>query len=409
MANKIFDFKTPQERDDTFIALFVVLLFVAFILRYTGCSESDINNIVPELNAAPAVVTNNSSDRDGDGIINVNDKCPNIAGLEINNGCPPDADGDGLHDQEDKCPEQAGKVINNGCPMDRDGDGVVDSKDNCPKLKGEAKNNGCPLSRDSDGDGTMNEKDKCPNIAGSKDNNGCPLDADNDGIPDKYDNCPEKAGVKSNKGCPLDADGDGIADKDDKCPNEKGTLRDKGCPVDTDRDGVYDKDDKCPRLKGIATNGGCPPDSDGDGIYDKDDRCPNKKGIKANNGCPEVVIEKADKEILDKAIQNVEFQVNRATLKPSSVSILDQVVTILKKYPDYKVSISGHTDNVGNDAENMTLSTERAKTCYNYFIGKGINKNRLSYKGFGETKPKAPNDTAANKRKNRRVEFELNY
>ncbi len=138
------------------------------------------------------------SDRDGDGVYDKDDACPDVKGLEKFNGCP-DTDGDGIIDSEDACPEVAGLASLQGCP-DADGDGVTDAKDACPTVAGLAALNGCP---DKDGDGVADKDDKCPEVAGPADNNGCPYpDTDKDGVYDKDDACPEVAGPASNQGCP---------------------------------------------------------------------------------------------------------------------------------------------------------------------------------------------------------------
>ena len=72
-----------------------------------------------------------------------------------------------------------------------------------------------------------------------------------------------------------------------------------------------------------------------------------------------------------------------------------------------KIEIGGHTDNQGNDEYNMNLSLERAKSVYNYLISKGISADRMSYKGYGETKPIASNDTEEGRQLNRRTEFKV--
>jgi OmpA-OmpF porin, OOP family len=137
---------------------------------------------------------------------------------------------------------------------DKDGDGVYDRDDACPDVAGPKETNGCP---DTDGDKILDKDDACPEVAGLAAFNGCP-DTDGDGIADKDDSCPNVAGLKSMKGCP-DTDGDGVTDASDKCPTVKGPASNGGCPViDTDGDGVADKDDKCPAVKGPASNGGCP-------------------------------------------------------------------------------------------------------------------------------------------------------
>ena len=141
---------------------------------------------------------------------------------------------------------------------DRDGDGIYDKDDACPDVAGLKQFNGCP---DTDGDGIQDSADDCPNEAGLAEFNGCP-DRDGDGVADKDDACPDTPGLKSLAGCP-DTDGDGVADKDDKCPDVKGPKENAGCPwPDRDGDGVFDKDDKCPDVKGTVANKGCPEVSD---------------------------------------------------------------------------------------------------------------------------------------------------
>jgi OOP family OmpA-OmpF porin len=143
---------------------------------------------------------------------------------------------------------------------DRDGDGIADNEDKCPDAAGIAKFKGCP---DTDGDGLPDSEDKCPGEAGLLSNAGCPYtDKDKDGVLDKDDKCPDVAGTKENKGCPpvvKDTDKDGIPDADDKCPAIAGLARYSGCPIpDTDGDGINDEEDKCPDVKGPAARKGCP-------------------------------------------------------------------------------------------------------------------------------------------------------
>ena len=310
-----------------------------------------------------------------------------------------DSDGDGIADKDDNCPEIPGVVGLKGCP-DSDADGVKDSEDICPYVAGLEKLSGCP---DSDGDGIADKDDTCPDKAGLRATGGCP-DVDGDGVIDSKDNCPNDAGLVSFNGCP-DTDGDGIADKDDACPTEAGTKAKKGCPVrDTDGDGVEDDKDDCPNVKGLVTTAGCP-DKDGDGVIDELDKCPNVKGTKANKGCP--AIKKEDKEALDLAVKSIEFQTSSAKIKSASYGDLNKVAEILNKYPNYAVQISGHTDSQGEAAKNLVLSKNRAKSCFDYLVKKGIKANRMSHEGYGETQPIADNNTATGRQKNRRVEFSL--
>ena len=108
-------------------------------------------------------------DSDFDGILDKKDKCPEIPGLAIFDGCP-DTDGDGVQDNEDDYPEIPGLALLNGCP-DTDGDGIRDSEDECPEIKGLLEFNGCP---DRDGDGIRDSDDKCPEVFGLIENDGCP-------------------------------------------------------------------------------------------------------------------------------------------------------------------------------------------------------------------------------------------
>ena len=113
-------------------------------------------------------------DRDGDGVVDSLDACPDVAGLAQFNGCP-DTDGDGIPDKDDKCPTVKGIAKYQGCPIpDTDGDGINDEEDKCPTVAGVAKYQGCPIP-DTDGDGINDEEDRCPTVAGVKENQGCPL------------------------------------------------------------------------------------------------------------------------------------------------------------------------------------------------------------------------------------------
>ena len=103
------------------------------------------------------------------------------------------------------------------------------------------------------------------------------------------------------------------------------------------------------------------------------------------------------------------FENNSDKLKVASLSQLDALILILNKYPGAKLSIEGHTDSVGTDDYNMTLSQKRSNSVKQYLMGKGIEESRLKAIGFGETKPVATNNTSLGKAKNRRVELKTNY
>ena len=112
-------------------------------------------------------------DKDGDGVLDTDDKCPDTPGIAALQGCP-DRDGDGIADDDDKCPDVAGLIKYGGCPIpDTDGDGINDELDKCPEIKGVARYDGCPVP-DTDSDGVNDEEDKCPNRPGPASNMGCP-------------------------------------------------------------------------------------------------------------------------------------------------------------------------------------------------------------------------------------------
>lgn len=107
-------------------------------------------------------------------------------------------------------------------------------------------------------------------------------------------------------------------------------------------------------------------------------------------------------------LKNVFFDVDKWDLKPESKAELDKLITFLIKNASLKIEIGGHTDNTGDPKKNLTLSNNRAKSVYDHLIKEGkIAPERLSYKGYGDTKPKVPNDSPENKAKNRRTEFKI--
>lgn len=247
---------------------------------------------------------------------------------------------------------------------------------------------------DADGDGVRDREDQCKDVAEDKDNfedtDGCPdLDNDKDGIPDGTDECIDKAedkdGFQDNNGCPDDDnDSDGLADTADKCPND---AEDKDAFEDTD---------------------GCPdPDNDKDGIGDNADKCPTEpetiNGFRDRDGCADEV--PAEVARFSGVIAGVNFETNKAVLLPTSKKILDEAAEVLTKFPDIRLEVQGHTDNVGKPEKNLKLSQERAQSVVDYLVSKGIAKDRLEAKGYGDSMPKVPNDTKAGQAENRRVEF----
>lgn len=347
-------------------------------------------------------IGNHMVDPDRDGIKGKKDHCPNtnIDFLRV------------------KCPELKKKkqfVDKYGCDLDDDKDGIHNCYDQCldTPLGVEVDSVGCPF--DTDKDGVYDYQDHCPNTPENIEVTamGCPTDKDNDGVADYIDACPETPTnvLVDSIGCPIDTDKDGIANYLDLCPDTpKNVMVDtNGCPIDSDKDGIANYLDKCPNtpLGIIVDENGCPIDYDNDGVLNKDDKCPQTPGPENNYGCPE--LKKEVRNLFKKAMTGIQFESGKDIIKKSSYPILDQIVAVMELNPAYHLTISGHTDNSGDDEKNMKLSIHRAAAVGKYIIDKGINTSRITTQGFGETKPIADNKTTKGKALNRRVEFEISF
>ena len=206
------------------------------------------------------------------------------------------------------------------------------------------------------------------------------------------------------KPMPADDDKDGVVNSLDKCPNTPSgrKVNAQGCELDGDGDGVVDGLDKCPDTPaGRKVNAqGCEPDSDGDGIIDALDQCPDTpKGDKVDSkGCTlaETIV-----------LKGVNFDSDSANLRPESSAILDDAVATLKRYPQLRIEVAGHTDSSHTDAHNLILSKNRAQAVSDYFVQHGIDAARLVPKGYGESQPVADNATIEGRAVNRRVEMRL--
>jgi outer membrane protein OmpA-like peptidoglycan-associated protein len=195
-----------------------------------------------------------------------------------------------------------------------------------------------------------------------------------------------------------------------------------GCLIDNDDDGVPDYIDECKdtpfEARETVDQRGCPKDSDFDGIPDYIDDCPKIPGVESNRGCPEVKSEIS--LLLKSALMGIQFDQDSLKMADKSFPLLDQLVVMLTDNQEYKLSIQGHTDSivrtvplsegdstVTDEQKKLAISELYAGLVREYLIEKGIEAQRLTVKGFGDTKPLDSNSTQEGRARNRRVEFSI--
>jgi OOP family OmpA-OmpF porin len=148
-------------------------------------------------------------------------------------------------------------------------------------------------------------------------------------------------------------------------------------------------------------------DSDGDGVTDCNDRCPGSQAGQAigPDGCPVPLT-------ID--LRGVNFDFDKATLRPDAIANLEDAVGILNAHPDMRVEVAGHTDSIGTAEYNQDLSQRRARAVYDYLTSHGVDANRISGpNGYGEGRPIAPNtnpdgtDNPEGRARNRRTELNV--
>ena len=370
-----------------------------------------------------------NKDRDGDGINDDVDDCPDTPGIPSDipgcNGCP-DSDGDGLCDVLDECPNEAGPMENNGCPiLDRDGDGILDVDDDCPDTPGVASSipgcNGCP---DSDGDGVCDGKDECPNEFGTVENNGCP---------EMADPCTDMQAIKDALKNVL------FEYNSDKLTAESMTTLNNIAPL------LTSKNIKNPRwlVEGHTDNVG----SQNYNLPLSERRANSVKNYLESKGVSSSILKAVGFGLALPVTTNdtaegrarnrrVEMKYADANFNPAALEVNDDCANVqmgdLAKMIYFKTAssdlveaskqsldviaqylnategnyeIQGHTDDVGNDANNMTLSQKREQSVVDYLLSKGVSGNRLKAVGYGESAPKFDNKTADGRAQNRRIEI----
>ncbi len=204
-----------------------------------------------------------------------------------------------------------------------------------------------------------------------------------------------------------DFDNDGLVDPKDRCPREPGEAP-LGCPdKDFDGDGLKASVDKCPQVAGPAPDGCPPPDADNDGVGNADDKCQGTfetlNGFHDRDGCPDEIPRELTRLI--GTVKGVVFETDEDVLKASSKSALERAATVLKRYPDVRIEISAHNDNISKDEGDITA--RRAEAVKQRLIELGIEDKRLETRGAGANEPVDSNRTAAGRARNRRVEFTI--
>ena len=267
--------------------------------------------------------------------------------------------------------------------------------------------------RDRDGDGILDRDDACPDVAEDfdkfEDTDGCPdLDNDKDGILDVDDGCPD-----------TPEDGDGFEDEDG-CP-EPTQVRitviddETGEPVEIAKVGMVNQATARPSTGLAPHDDDLPPGTykvqvsavgyvDSITMLEVTDGDPVDHIVRIKLE-PEAPVKKVTREQIELR-DTVLFETNRAAIKPESFPLLDEAVEILLDYPEIReLRIEGHTDERGPAAYNLQLSEQRAAAVLEYFVERGVERERLSSQGFGESRPVDPASNNAAWAKNRRVDF----
>ncbi len=263
------------------------------------------------------------------------------------------------------------------CGDDGDGDGVGDDCDNCPAVANDDQ-------ADGDGDGLGDACDLCPDAEGGD------TDSDGDGIGDACDLCPDAEGGDT------DSDGDGIGDACDLCPALAST--EPAALTDSDGDGIGDACDLCPQKAGPNT------DKDGDGVGDICDLCPDIADDQAD------VDGDGEGDACDCSISvgQINFETSKWDIKGGeSFEALDEVARVLAAYPEItRLEVQGHTDTMDTNANNLTLSKNRAAAVRRYLVEtRGVAAERLMACGYGEEQLVIKTGDSVAEPRNRRVNF----
>jgi outer membrane protein OmpA-like peptidoglycan-associated protein len=292
-----------------------------------------------------------------------------LAGLRINTGS---GHKDSDHDSLDNATEK--RIGTDPKDADSDDDGLTDGEEYLVYKTD-------PLNPDTDGDGLTDGEE-------IHDYKTDPLkeDTDGDGLSDGREVLELKTSPTN-----RDTDGDGLTDGDEV--NRYKTDPNK---VDTDGDGLSDGDEV-----NVYKTDPTKADTDGGSVNDGVEVARGSNPLNPADDIPKIAIEIGKPVILE----GLRFRSNSAQILPESETTLNDVYETLRDNTRIAVEIRGYTDNSGSAGRNQKLSEDRAEAVRQWLIAKGIAAERLTARGFGAENPVAPNDTAENRARNRRIEF----
>jgi len=377
-------------------------------------------------------------DKDKDGIIDKEDECPDTPGPLEFNGCP-DRDGDKIVDIHDDCPDDPGLQIYKGCP-DRDEDKIIDKEDECPDTPGPPENKGCPVKLyllDSNGDTLMSAElnddgffvfEKLPDAQTYV----FRLNTEDIDMIQEVQILHTLNGIETILTATKTDEGFFIYQK---LPIKETTLYLVGINGDTLMKAVRNEE-------GFFVFQPLPADKNYIFMMDASDKDltdelllllidaeGNEKIISAQQDgtnmfryvyipiaqdaqlelleedeVPVVLLEE-EKEIVNTAFDNLEFNSGSDVISIGSYTSLEQLSKLLESKPDWRLKLSGHTDDVGSDKVNLILSKKRAESVKKVLVNRGIASGRIIVRYYGKSKPIASNATKEGQQKNRRVEM----
>lgn len=355
-------------------------------------------------------------DRDGDGILDSEDLCPDVRGIAALNGCP-DRDGDGIADASDKCPDEAGPAENGGCPVtDRDGDGIVDAQDNCPDVVGTVANKGCPeksiiiVAKDKiSGEVLPHTEVALLNSSGQIVKTGT---ANSLGVVEFANVAPADYTISGKLyDVALESAQIGVSEFNSSEPVQKTVYYNDPNFIVQGKVFYCNSPNPLPgvtlNLKNNADNfmKSTLSDASGQFIFHLAARATYELYAKKESFLSQVVEVDANNYNRSKSVfvrlevcaeevecgeairlDNILYDLNSPNIRSDAYADLNKLVRFMEDNPSAKVELSSHTDSRGSASYNMNLSEGRAKSAADYIVSRGIAASRVQARGYGETK-----------------------